>query len=83
MSRKSGLNLQPTRQHLENAQLSRRGKKPPPPRRRKVKELEIHLEQDEDGNWLVVCQGSKKGLPATDYEVTLWRELQELRANLE
>ncbi len=77
---KSKLNLQPTRQHLDNSRLAKQGKKPPAPCRRKVKELEIHLEQDEDGNWLVICRGSKKGIPATDYEVTLWRELQELRS---
>lgn len=34
---------------------------------------------EENGEWKVYINGSKNGLPATDVEIYLWKQLQENR----
>lgn len=71
----------PEQRHIENSRLARRGLKPPAPPHR-ARQVAVTLEQDEKGEWFVRLGKSKNLLPATDVEVALWLQIQELKTQL-
>ncbi len=72
----------PNASHKENSKLSRQGKRPGPPTW-KARRWPVRLEQDENEQWIVFINDGPNGLPASDVEVSLWLENQELKEKLE
>ena len=63
--------------HRTSAGRVRQGKQETTALRQAPKRVECRLEQV-DGEWLLFLGGSKRGLLATDAEVSLWLKLKEM-----
>jgi hypothetical protein len=75
-------NFMPNETHKENSKLANKGLKKSAPAWQ-ARRWKIRLEQNEAGEWWVYINDGPTGLPASDVEVSLWLELQEVKEALE
>jgi hypothetical protein len=67
-----------TEKHLENSGRSKQEKGEKPKKPWNARRSKVRLEQNEIGEWFVVIADGNP-LPATDVEVSIWLELQEVK----
>jgi len=76
------VDFSPNESYKANSKLANQGRKAAAPKWQ-ARRWKVRLEQDENEQWIVFINDGGHGLPASDVEVSLWLELQELKKSQE